>query len=76
MAPDALDAAVEAEVAAVLQCAPGAAAHAKALAKHLARNPADSLVAYSIEQLADRWESEEAKAGIEAFLARRSAPWT
>ncbi len=75
VAPDALDTAVEAEVAAALQCAPGAAAHAKALAKHLARNPADSLVAYSIEQLADRWESEEAKAGIEAFLARRPAPW-
>lgn len=76
VAPDALDAAVEAEVTAVLQCAPGAAAHAKALAKHLARNPADSLVAYSIEQLADRWESAEAKAGIEAFLGRRAAPWT
>jgi methylglutaconyl-CoA hydratase len=75
VAPDALDAAVEAEVAAVLQCAPGAVREAKALAKHLARNPAGDLAATSIERLADRWESEEAKAGIEAFFGKRPAPW-
>jgi methylglutaconyl-CoA hydratase len=75
-AMDALDAAVEAELAAVLQCAPGAVRDAKALVKHLARSPAPGLEAYSIEQLANRWETEEARAGIEAFFAKQPAPWT
>ena len=73
--PDALDAAVDAELTAVLNCAPGAARDAKALVKHLARNPTAGLEAYSIEQLANRWETDEAKAGIEAFFARRPASW-
>ncbi|MEZ5924589.1 MAG: crotonase/enoyl-CoA hydratase family protein [Hyphomicrobiaceae bacterium] len=75
-APGEIDQAVEAEVAAVLKCAPGAVRDAKALAKHLARNPASNLGPYSIERLADRWESAEARDGIEAFFARKSPPWT
>jgi methylglutaconyl-CoA hydratase len=75
-APDALDAAVEAELVSLLQCAPGAVRDAKALVKHLARNPQARLDAYSIEQLANRWETEEARQGIEAFFAKRQAPWT
>jgi methylglutaconyl-CoA hydratase len=75
VAAEGLDTAVEVEVTAALQCAPGATRDAKALAKHLARHPASDLATYSIEQLADRWESEEAQAGIEAFFAKVKAPW-
>ena len=75
VAADGLDSAIEAEVAAVLQCAPGAVRDAKALAKHLARSPAEGLEAHSIAELANRWETEEARQGIEAFLAKRPAPW-
>lgn len=72
---EALDAAVEVEVAAALQCAPGAVRDAKALAKHLARHPDNDLATFSIEQLANRWETDEARAGIEAFFAKQKAPW-
>ncbi len=72
---DGLDAAVEAEVAAGLQCAPGAVRAAKALAKHLARHPDSDLATYSIGELASRWETEEAKAGIETFFIKSKAPW-
>lgn len=70
-----LDAAVEEEVAAFLECAPGAVADAKRLVQALARRASDDPVAYSIGLLADRWESDEGKAGIDAFLNRRPMPW-
>jgi len=72
---DELDAAVETEVAAFLDCAPGAVASAKNLIQTLARDAADDQVGYSIGLLADRWESDEGRAGIEAFLARQPMPW-
>jgi len=72
---DALDQAVEDEVAPFLACAPGAVAAAKALALHLARNPGVDQRSYTAERLADRWETDEAQAGIAAFFARRKPPW-
>lgn len=74
--PAALDAAVEAEVAPYLACAPGAVASAKALALRLGSAPAPEDVAHSIGQLVARWESDEAAEGIAAFFARRKARWT
>jgi len=72
---DTLDQAVDEELAWFLDCAPGAVAAAKALALDLARGvPADP-VAYSVAALADRWETAEARSGIEAFLARQPMPW-
>ncbi len=70
-----LDSAVEEEVAAFLDCAPGAVASAKSLVKNLARQTAGDPVAYSTGLLADRWESVEGRAGIDAFLNRRPMPW-
>ena len=71
-----LEATVEEEVGAFLDCAPGAVACAKDLVQNLARETITDPVAYSIGLLADRWESEEGKAGIDAFLNRRPMPWT
>ena len=70
-----LDAAVAAEVSAILECAPGAVAAAKALCRHLGRHTSDDQQAWSVEQLADRWESVEAKEGLDCFFARREPSW-
>ena len=66
-APDALDARVRRQAEAVLRTAPGAVAAAKALCAALG-NGAPGEIAASIEALADRWESDEARERIAAFL--------
>ncbi len=75
VAPQSLDAAVEAEIACFLDCAPGAVAAAKSLCRRLARTPHEDHRAWTAEQLAERWESEEAQQGIGAFFDRRKPPW-
>ncbi|MEM9582511.1 MAG: crotonase/enoyl-CoA hydratase family protein [Pseudomonadota bacterium] len=70
-----LDAAVEAELRPYLSCAPGAVAEAKALALKLGRAPQADDIALSIDALVARWDSEEAKEGVEAFLAKRKPRW-
>ena len=70
-----LDAAVEAEVIPYLSCAPGAVAAAKKLAQDLGGLASEQAVAMSIEALADRWETEEAAEGIDAFFDKRKAAW-
>ena len=72
---DELDAAVEEEVSAFLDCAPGAVASAKNLVQDLARQTIEDPLGYSTGLLADRWESAEGHAGIDAFLNRRPMPW-
>ena len=73
--PRELDRAVEAQVAPYLQAAPGAVAQAKALARSLGGAPTPEDVEASVAALVERWESEEAAQGIEAFFARRPPPW-
>jgi methylglutaconyl-CoA hydratase len=70
-----LDRAVEAELAAILQCAPGAIADAKALCLRLGGPDVSEVVEDTIHALADRWETEEAQAGIDAFFAKETPPW-
>jgi methylglutaconyl-CoA hydratase len=75
VAPEELDAAIEAEVAPYLSCAPGAVASAKALALRLGGRVEAADVDHSIAQLVERWESQEAQEGIAAFFARRKPGW-
>ncbi len=75
VAPAELDAAVEAEVAPYLACAPGAVAAAKALLRRFAAPIDPALIAETAEALASRWDSAEAAEGIEAFFARRKPNW-
>lgn len=75
VAPDALDAAIEAEIAPYLACAPGAVASAKALALRLGAAPAPEDVEHSIAQLVARWETPEAAEGIAAFFGKRKPAW-
>lgn len=75
VAPEALDAALEAEIAPFLACAPGAVAEAKALLRRLGPPLDESMIELSIAALARQWESEEAREGVAAFFARRPAAW-
>jgi methylglutaconyl-CoA hydratase len=74
-AVDGLDTAVEEEAAAYLQCAPGAVADAKALARGLGGTDPLELAEMTANALADRWETDEAQAGIAAFFAKQTPPW-
>jgi len=75
VAPEELDDAVEAEVRPYLSCAPFAVREAKALLNTLAGTVTPEQVDLSIDALADRWESDEARDGIAAFFEKRKAPW-
>lgn len=70
-----LDAAIEAEVAPYLACAPAAVARAKALARHLGSGIAEDAVAHSVSELVACWESPEAQEGIAAFFQKRRPSW-
>lgn len=72
---EALDAAVEAEVAPYLSCAPLAVAAAKAFARALGPRIDAAVIEDSIRRLADVWEGPEAILGIRAFLDKRPPPW-
>ncbi|MFW2541733.1 crotonase/enoyl-CoA hydratase family protein [Primorskyibacter sp. 2E107] len=75
VAAEELDAAVEAEVAPYLSCAPGAVRDAKRLLRQLSGSVARETVEMAIDALSARWETEEALEGIGAFLEKRPAPW-
>lgn len=66
--------AVEQEVAAFLACAPGATSDTKAYLRSL-RTPSPDAIERSVGALVARWETDEAREGIRAFLSRKPAPW-
>ncbi|WP_299042584.1 crotonase/enoyl-CoA hydratase family protein [uncultured Tateyamaria sp.] len=72
---DDLAQAIEAEVAPYLNCAPGAVAAAKALARSFGPRIDEATIASSVAALKSRWESAEAAEGIDAFFAKRKAAW-
>ncbi len=72
---DALDAAVEAEIAPYLSAAPGAVAAGKALVAELGGRIGEVQIARSIDALVARWESAESAEGIAAFFDKRKASW-
>jgi methylglutaconyl-CoA hydratase len=65
--------AMERQLASALAAAPGAIS----AAKQLLRNVAMGTISHSetVDALADRWESEEARLGIESFFAKKRPPW-
>lgn len=70
-----LDAAVEAEVAPCLSCAPGAVAEAKRLVRDLGPRIDDAVIDRTIAALVRAWDGEEADEGIAAFFAKRKPGW-
>ena len=72
---DALEEAIEAEVAPYLAAAPGAVAAGKRLVAELAPSVDEAQVARSIEALVSRWEDPESAEGISAFFDKRRPSW-
>ncbi|MEW2911773.1 crotonase/enoyl-CoA hydratase family protein [Leisingera sp. JC11] len=72
---DQLAEAVEAEVAPYLNCAPGAVAAAKKLARDLGPRLDGSVIDHTIKALVERWEGPEAGEGIAAFFEKRKPIW-
>ena len=70
-----LDDMVEREVKLILKCAPGAIASTKKLIAYVDSHDGVDNHTYTAENLADAWETEEGKLGIDAFLNKRKAPW-
>ncbi|MEM9392580.1 MAG: crotonase/enoyl-CoA hydratase family protein [Pseudomonadota bacterium] len=75
VAPDALDAAVEAEIAPYLAAAPGAVAAGKDLVAALGETTMDMHIDATVQALVARWEDPESTAGIEAFFSKKPPPW-
>lgn len=75
VAPEELDAAVEAEITPYLSAAPGAVAAGKALVRRLGGGVTPDLVDATVEALVSRWETPEAVEGIDAFFAKRPPSW-
>jgi methylglutaconyl-CoA hydratase len=73
--PDALDGAIEAEIAPYLECAPGAVARAKRLAQDLGAGIDVEAIEHSIRELVACWEGPEAREGVAAFFERRKPDW-
>lgn len=72
---DALDAAIEAEIAPYLSAAPGAVAEGKQLVARLGGSACEADIPATIAALVERWESAEAQEGIEAFFDKRKPTW-
>ena len=70
------DAAIEAEVAPYLDCAPQAVARAKVLLRHLGPVIDENVIAHTVEELAACWEGNEAPEGIGAFFDKRKPSWS
>ncbi len=75
VAPEDLDAAIEAEVTPYLSCAPGAVADAKRQARELGPRIDREVIDKSIRALAARWDDPEAREGIAAFFEKREPSW-
>jgi len=76
VAPEDLDAAIEAEVVPYLACAPGAVAEAKAMARSFGPPITEELIDDTIAALVLRWDSDEAQEGIAAFFDKRKPKWS
>lgn len=72
---DALDAAIEREVAPYLSVAVSAVAASKRLARSLGPRIDAEVIDATITALADTWETEEASHGIASFLAKTPPRW-
>jgi methylglutaconyl-CoA hydratase len=72
---DDLDQSVEDHILLYLKTAPKAVGEAKALVRSLGTTIDDKVIERTIEQLADIWEGEEARHGIEAFFSKTKPSW-
>jgi len=70
-----LDQAVEDEISELLRCAPEAVSAAKRLIAEVRGKEPNDVRNATIEKLANAWESESIKEGIDAFFSKRKPDW-
>ena len=73
--PEALDHAVEAEILPYLSVSPVAVARSKRLLRGLGQVIDEAVIAATIEQLADTWETDDAREGLAAFFGKTKPHW-
>ncbi len=72
---DNLDTRIEETIGEHLQAAPGAVAATKRLIAYVASHGSDDNMIYTADRLADAWETQEGKTGINSFLNKQLPPW-
>ena len=72
---DDLDARIEEIIADHLEAALGAVGETKRLIAFVASHDIHDNMAYTADRLADAWETEEGKTGINSFLNKTMPPW-
>lgn len=73
---DQLDANVQNELDAIMQCSPSALAACKRLIAEVPRLEPSAAIAHTAQVLADLWETDDAREGIAAFGEKRKPRWT
>lgn len=73
--PDQLDAAINEEIDLALTCAPGAVATTKALVRYVMSHDVEDNLIYTVDRVADFWETEEAREGMQSFFDKRKPAW-
>lgn len=72
---EALDLAIEEEIGLALQCAPGAVRTIKGLIDYVDRHDFDDNFMYTVDRVADMWDSVEAIEGLSSFVEKRRPAW-
>ena len=67
---------IEKEITELLRCAPEAVSSTKILISEVRGKEPQAIREYTIEKLADAWETESVKEGIDAFFSKRRPAWS
>ena len=67
---------IENEITELLRCAPEAVSSTKSLISEVRGKEPQAVREYTIEKLADAWETESVKEGIDAFFSKRRPVWS
>ena len=67
---------IEKEITELLRCAPEAISSTKSLISEVRGKEPQAVRDYTIEKLADAWETESVKEGIDSFFSKRRPAWS
>ena len=67
---------IDKEIIELLRCSPEAVSSTKILISDVRGREPKAVREYTIEKLADAWETESVKEGIDAFFSKRRPAWS
>ncbi len=67
---------IDKEITELLRCSPEAVSSTKILISEIRGKQPQAVREYTIEKLADAWETESVKEGIDAFFSKRGPTWS